>query len=195
MAPIIELTSKIWLVLTSEERFLQFAQNRPFEFQIIPVYLASFDRASVQNLAGHGRLPISLSDVCGFSEMLHNVTKLSSRVSIFCAGADPKQQVSIAFLLGCHLIMSNGLGFEEAYLSFKPLYGPIDRYFGNLEFTCSLRALCCAKCLSWIASDSEGETMLYGQMEMDEFMHYSRHTRPTTLSIPMNSPIKILTIN
>jgi hypothetical protein len=185
MRPIIELTSKIWLALSSEQGLLQLKHNLPPEFQIIPFDLTSFGNgAFVQHLAGCRRLPLSLSDIYSFSDMMQKLSKVGSRIKIVCAGVNPKQQIAIAFLLGCHLIMSNSRGFEEAYLAFTPLHETVDRNFGDAEFRCLLRALCCAKCLSWIdfRSDSDSKAMLTCRIEMDEFMHYSRHTRLTTVS-------------
>ncbi len=114
--------------------------------------------------------------------MMQNVSKDGSSVRILCAGVDPEQQVAIAYMLGCYLIMSNDLGFEEVCLAFTPLYETIDRCVGNVAFTSSLRSLCCAKCLGWIdfRNDSEREMVLRGNIEMDEVIHYSRYTCLTT---------------
>jgi hypothetical protein len=181
MQHMIKLTSKIWLALSSEQGLLKLKNNLPPEYQIVPFNVIG---ALVQRVAGCRRLPFSLSDIYSFSDMMQNLSKVGSSVKIVCAGVNPKEQIAIAFLLGCHLIMWNGLGFEEAYLAFTPLYETVDRNFGNIEFKCLLRALCCAKCLSWIdfRSDSDGKAMLNGRIEMDEFMHYSRHTRLTAVS-------------
>jgi hypothetical protein len=111
-----------------------------------------------------------------FIEIMQN-DDLGSKIKIICTGVDPVQQVASAFLLGCYLILSTGLGFEEACLAFRPLSETIDRCIGNVVFKNSLRALCCAKCLNWIdfRRDSESETMLHQQIEIDEFIHYSRY--------------------
>jgi hypothetical protein len=177
MLPSIELNSKIWLVLDSEQRLLQHSKKFKYKYLIIPFQLATLaNGALVRHLSGNSLMPFSLSDIYAFSEMMQRVSRLGPSVRFLCAGVDPEQQVALAFLLACHMIMTNGLGFEEAYLLFKPLYETIDRCIGNLAFTSSLRALCCAKCLNWIdfRNDSENGTMVHGRMDMDEAIHYSR---------------------
>ena len=178
MLPVIELNSKIWLFLNSEQRLLQLAQQITFEFIILPFHSGTFSsKALAPHLQGQRQIPFSLSDIYGFNEMMQNVSRCSSKVKIICAGVDPVQQVAIAFLLGCHLIMSNGLGFEEAYLPFRPLYATIEQCFGNVAFTSSLRALCCVKCLNWIdfRKDPIDESQPRCIIDMEEFIHYSRH--------------------
>ena len=57
------------------------------------------------------------------------------------------------FIIGCHLIMTHGLGFEETYLCFKPFHKYLKSHPPKCgeSFEAWLRAFCCAKCLDWIS--------------------------------------------
>ena len=178
MSPIIELElfSKTWLVLDSEQRFLQITQKLPSDFSIVkevPIHLS---------LSANTSMPSTLSDVFRFSEMMQR-SEYGSNLKILCAGVDPVQHVASAFLLACHFILWNGLGFEEAYLVFKPISETIEQCIGIVAFTNSLRALCCAKCLDWIdfRRDSEIETKYCQQIEMGKLVHYSRYSHLTKI--------------
>lgn len=70
---------------------------------------------------------------------------------IFCAGKDLEYQIELSILLGCHLIMTHGLGFEETFLAFRPLNSFFKQTsFLDISLENILRAFCCAKCLNWI---------------------------------------------
>jgi hypothetical protein len=90
-----------------------------------------------------------------------------------------EQQVWICFLLGCHLVVSHGMGFEETILSFKPLHQVFDQFsvaYG-ISFEQSLRAFCAAKCLNWIdfeVSPTLGPSSL---SMIDNLVHENRSVR------------------
>ncbi len=95
-----------------------------------------------------------LSDIYRFDdtmrrEIARSTAGLKQLVDI---GTDPVIQARNSFFLGCHLIMSHGLGFEEAFLSLRSLHELFDQCYrkNNISVEKSLRAFCCAKCLNWI---------------------------------------------
>ncbi len=65
-----------------------------------------------------------LSDIYRFDDILRReiVNNTSGFKQIVNIGTDPVIQARNSFFLGCHLIMSHGLGFEEAFLSLRSLH-------------------------------------------------------------------------
>jgi hypothetical protein len=72
--------------------------------------------------------------------------------------------------------MTHGLGFEEAFLSFRSFHELFQSYAEGVSVENVLRAFCCAKCLNWIdfkaASDAENKPSK--SINIPEFIHYSR---------------------
>ena len=82
------------------------------------------------------------------------------------------------FMIGCHLIINHGLGFEETYLSLKPF----NKYFSECSPICGdsfetwLRCFCCAKCLDWIDFRvSPQYTAGNHTIQIDKFIHDDRY--------------------
>ena len=68
---------------------------------------------------------------------------------VFLIGREINQQKKSLFLIGCHLILTHGLEFEEACLSLKRFSGFIDDKFSEWSVGTGLRSFCCAKCMDW----------------------------------------------
>jgi hypothetical protein len=112
-----------------------------------------------------------LSDIFRFddivrSEAAKNSSGFKQLVNI---GSDPVTQARSSFFLGCHLIMSHGLGFEEAFLSLRPLHALFEQFsqMGYISVENSLRAFCCAKCLNWI----DFRISTGNDIQIDRFVH------------------------
>ena len=135
------------------------------------------ERGSLSTDRNSGFWPIGLSEIFHFNTMITKTSKLhASYKLVLCAGSDVQAQVQLAFLLGCHMIMTHGLGFEEAYLAFRPLFTLFESILSDeMSVEKSLRAFCCAKCLNWI---DFGQHIDKSQSDhpicMDEFDHYAR---------------------
>jgi hypothetical protein len=123
--------------------------------------------------------PSSLSEIFRFNAMVAKISKLYAGFKlIFCAGRFVQSKVQLAFLLGCHMIMTHGLGFEEAYLAFRPIYGLFEETSSDeMSVEKAMRAFCCAKCLNWIdfGQQIDGSTGDH-PICMDESDHYARCT-------------------
>ena len=123
--------------------------------------------------------PSSLSEIFRFNAMVAKISKLDAGLKlVFCAGPFVQSQVQLAFLLGCHMIMTHGLGFEEAYLAFRPLYGLFEQTSSEeMSVEKSMRAFCCAKCLNWIdfGQHIDGSRADH-PICMDESDHYARYS-------------------
>jgi hypothetical protein len=116
----------------------------------------------------------SLGHIFRFDDMVKGIQGgCSGQKILFCTGPELFRQIRIAYLIGCHLIMAHGLGFEETYLAFNSMRGRDDLCLEGRTFVqTSLRAVCCSKCLNWI--DFRAEDHSTSRIEMDEFIHYAR---------------------
>ncbi len=81
------------------------------------------------------------------------------------------------------MIMTHGLGFEEAYLAFRSLYGLFEKTASDeMSVEKSMRAFCCAKCLNWIdfGQHTMGSTPDH-PISLDESDHYARYSGTPSL--------------
>ena len=105
--------------------------------------------------------------------MKNLLTKQTKHVLV-CPGHGTNIQARTLLLLGGHLIMSQGMGFEETVLAFRPLNALLQmNLHGVLSFEAMLRAVCCAKCLSWIDFGLEHAKQTDNGIQMDEYVHYA----------------------
>jgi hypothetical protein len=120
---------------------------------------------------------ISLSNVFKFSNIIKNASKRNPQCKIaLCCGREPGLRIQIACLLGCHLIMEQGLGFEEAYLALAPIHSPALTHSktGAEMLKNALRALCCGKCLNWLGMDKCPLEASPCTWSTEEYLHYAR---------------------
>jgi hypothetical protein len=123
--------------------------------------------------------PCSLSRIFKFDKMATSLERKSPSMRlVFCTGHDQTEQVSTALLLGCHMIMSHGCGFEETNLAFKYFHSkaavPSDS--NNVSIQNCWRAVCQAKCRNWIDLESMSQIQdeCVGAICMQEYLHYAR---------------------
>jgi hypothetical protein len=122
----------------------------------------------------------SLVEIFKFNNKVKSILRRCPNLKLaFCAGTEPSTQLKIAFLLGCHLIMEQGLGFEATYMAFRPLHSLFETQdmMGAPTIRSSFRAFCCCKCLNWIDFSEEQDSSKLKPLEtisMDEHMHYAR---------------------
>lgn len=75
------------------------------------------------------------------------------------------------------MILSHGVGFEEAYLAFRPLHQLVD---GSEPAGVSIRscwwAMCCAKVHGWVDFDPvlRQGPQSPGSVHVEEYLHYAR---------------------
>ena len=125
----------------------------------------------------HTNAVYSLVEIFKFDSLMQRAT--SSHVGnaqiLVCTGLDQPSQARLLFNLGCHLLMSNGLGYEETLLAFRPFttliasHGP-----GQVWAESFWRAICCAKCLNWIDFKPMQAEGTCAMLNMDEYIHYAR---------------------
>ncbi len=184
MFPVMKLSSKLWLVLSSQQNARLVAQQLTCEESVASVDSSTFHNqfpAFCEMPHGVRLLPFSLSEIYQFDGLMqHSLSKKGSTPLLLYAGTEPAQQVAVTFLLGCHLLMTHGLAFEEVVLALRPLQAKIGDVLGPLgcaAFSTALRAVCCARCLDWIdfRQDSDDRAPRKCRIEMDECLHYSRY--------------------
>ena len=127
--------------------------------------------------------PPNADDVYKFDLMACDLeAKFSTQKIVFHSGHDPQAQATLAFLLGCHMMLSHGLGFEETYLAFRRLHGLLDPQSCNgphISVKTCLRAFCRAKCSNWIVfkdlatASSESTSSIH----ILKYLHYARSPR------------------
>ena len=92
----------------------------------------------------------SLSEIFKYNTVLSKLARGNPNNNfVIFTGPEPTMQVKLAFLVGCHLILEHGLGFEATYLALRPLHLLFDRNSVNqaMSVKAALRAFCCSKCL------------------------------------------------
>jgi hypothetical protein len=122
---------------------------------------------------------------------------------VFCAGSEPSPQARAAFLLGCHLIMSQGLSFDRTYIAFQRFHDAFDAVplaapdaagmsrggGGALGVPSCWAALACAKGLGWIdfgrvfARDAEVPPSF---INIEDYVHFARPVPPPALTALSN---------
>jgi hypothetical protein len=99
--------------------------------------------------------PSSLIEIFKFDEMACTLERKNPTIKlVFCTGAGQPSQVRVAFLVGCHMIMSHGVDSEETHLAFKNFHGLFQRFSpadgGGVTVESCWHALYRAKSLNWI---------------------------------------------
>ena len=96
----------------------------------------------------------SVEDIFRFDQMACALEErnLSHKI-VFQSRLDWHSHATLAFLMGCHMMLSHGLGFEETYLAFRRLHTIMDpepRNEPQITVKSCLRAFCRAKCSNWM---------------------------------------------
>ena len=125
----------------------------------------------------------SLEDIFRFNELAMDLQQRSPTTKIvFQAGSDQFSQATFAFLVGCHLMLSHGLGFEETYLAVSRIPGAIEprgQDLPSISVRGCLRAFCRAKCHNWICfteSEASQPSEDVSSIHVEEYLHYARCT-------------------
>ena len=137
--------------MKSGNAYQDYLKPEPPSSQFVTIHLSKFldehDQSSPSSYFG------SLLEVYRFDLMAKGLTahqQGSKLVYVFGQGLHSHERC--LFLIGCHLMMTHGLGFEETCLSLKPVLKKVnlhDAPCGEL-LKAWLRSICCAKCLDWI---------------------------------------------
>ncbi len=167
---LMQLNSRISVALISEERAHKFAPCLCLECR-------TFEPPNESNLCDtpENCVSLSLEEMFGFDANIQNLVQLQAPHVVVCTGFEAKRQAKTLMLLGCHMVLSQGMAFEEAFLIFRPLHSLIrTHYTGISAFEILLRAMCCAKCLNWIDFGLACNNRAKACIQMDEFIHYAR---------------------
>ncbi len=171
---LVELNSRISVTLSSEERAHKIDPGLGQECHIIEPH-----REHSLVVTAENSVSFSLEDMFHFDDIMQKLVQQQARRIVVCTGVETNRQARTLMLLGCHMVMSQGMGFEEAFLIFRPLHSMLEIHLrGTSAFEIVLRAMCCAKCLSWINFGPAPENGI----QMDEFIHYARFALPLSES-------------
>ena len=120
----------------------------------------------------------SLSEIHEFDTAANSLAyRRNNAITLFEIVDDVDSKLRSLYLIGCHLIMTYGLGFEETYLCFKRFHTVFEEHAANVgeSFATWLRSFCCAKCLDWINFRvSPNKSSVSHQMHIDNFVHDTR---------------------
>jgi hypothetical protein len=169
--------SKIFLSLFSKETLRDRECNFPsVQFRDYLVVELKIDESELLLKTSGGITSVSLQEVHRFDSFVRKMIALQPHLKLLiCAGDEPFRQIRTMLLVGCHLIISQGLGFEESFLAlsaFRPFHPLFEEHLASLESL--LRAVCCAKCLDWINFNLDVSEDCTTQIHMEEYIHYSR---------------------
>jgi hypothetical protein len=176
---IVPIHSHLFLALCKHEHVASIMESDPKMY--FATQVMSSDGFETLHSATVGSFhPSDLSEICRFDSNVKSLMQLNPKLKlIVCATNEIPQQVHFAFLLGCHMIMTLGLGFEETYLAFRPLHNLFAiQSTEEMSLEKSLRAFCCAKCLNWI-DFGQGPSSCCGKYRpicMEEYDKYARYT-------------------
>ena len=122
-------------------------------------------------------VPSSLTEIYKFDEMVQRFERnMEECVIVFSAGRSKYSQRRVAFLIGCHLIISKCCFAHDVYQCFC---GPHEILGDNVQKAIIMdcwKALHKVRSLAWIDFRERftQSTSQAGSIDMEEFMHYSR---------------------
>ncbi len=163
---LMKINSRITVSLSSEETAQKFVE----------CHIVEPRSKVVLTETGENSVSFSLEEMFEFDDIMQKLVKGQvNRGIIVCTGSETNRQARTLMLLGCHMVISQGMGFEEAFLIFRPLHSLIQTHLRGISaFEVLLRAMCCAKCLNWISFGPAGNNRPESCIQMDEFVHYAR---------------------
>jgi hypothetical protein len=185
-----KLHNRISVVLENEAK--QSSKRAPSGFCVVNLDIAY---PTTDSMYEKDISKVTLEEIYRFDEIIKNAMANDSRHDqvLICAGLEPCRQVRVLFLLGCHLIMSQGLGFEETVLAYRPFKSLIaDHCSDDVRLEEYWRGLCCAKCLAWIDFNKCQDDQSESGIQMDEYMHYARQALQISFPVLMLAPISSL---
>jgi hypothetical protein len=164
-----EINSRISVMLSSKERAYKVSPELRRERIVEPH--REYNRVE----AAERSISLSLEEMFQFDVIMQNLINRHSHRVVVCTGSETSRQARTLMLLGCHMVMSQGMAFEETLLRFRPLQSLIQTYFNGISaFEVLLRAICCAKCLNWIDFGFGNNDIPESGIQMDEYIHYAR---------------------
>ena len=173
--------NRLYLALLGEKQAEIVARNiLTLNYLVVPLSVS--DVADIQSTKDNETFePPCLGDIFKFDEMASALERKHPRMKlVFHTGPNQTTQIGMAFLMGCHLIMSHGVGFEETFLTFRNFHS-ISELKANgsadISITSCWRAFCCAKCLAWIEFNKVVCDSVHDDkcIHIDEYMHYARY--------------------
>jgi predicted Rdx family selenoprotein len=117
-----------------------------------------------------------LGDIFRFDEMLTKVRR-RNRVNeqsqiIFSVASSINSQINVAFLLGCHLMLSSGMSYEQILSVFEPYLEKLAINSSRLHTFWS--AVNRARVLGWLRGQDCDAPDDDVTIEMEEYFHYAR---------------------
>jgi hypothetical protein len=176
------ISPRIYIALynqTQAETMAQHALNLKHVLVSIETVIRD-DFGICQDVKEHGYRPCSLIDIYKFDEIVNQVARRDAdHKLVIVAGCRAILQSKAFFLIGCHMILSQGLDAEQTYTIFKDR-GQLSLLEGSPDNIVAVvdcwRALHRAASVSWIDFREHLNVECDDDLtiNMDEFIHYSR---------------------
>ena len=186
----LNIHNRLYLALLDEKQSEAVARNVLQKCYLV----VTLDMVNIRKLDEHDTPeletfdPQGLGDIFRFDEMANALARKDSKLKlVFQTGADQRVQRSLTFLLGCHMILSHGVGFEEAYLAFRQLHHLVEFDAENsVTIRSCWRAFCCAKVHGWVDFNPVLGPSPYDAdcMHIEEYLHYARHVADSSIFGP-----------
>ena len=147
------------------------------KYIMVPMASALKDDSDIRT-QNQSIVPSSLIDIYDFNEMANQIArKNGDHRLVFSAGSNVKIQIKVVFLIGCHMILSQGLDADQIFAifrSFEELF--VDLKCSQVNILDCWRALHRSTCAGWIDfRERFGYECDRDQtIDMEEFIHYSR---------------------
>jgi hypothetical protein len=169
---------QLYLALYDEQQALKMSRHAiTGKFIIIP-RSKEFKKDTSECLDWDGFLPSSLIDIY----MFINAAKQTARRNpdsklIFVVGSNFAGLSKMVFLMGCHMIISEGIdvgSVNQTFERFDEVF--VHKGENKLNILDSWRAVEQASCVGWIDFEERFDTEdnIEGTIDMEEFTHYSR---------------------
>ena len=129
-------------------------------FLVVPILMEDQYRlceggSSSSNMEHNAFSPSSLTEIFKFDEMACALERNNTKTRlVFCTGGSHASQARLAFLVGCHMMMSHGTTLDDTIQYFRNLHGLFHQFAstngGNVSVQSCWRALSSARSLHWI---------------------------------------------
>ena len=137
--------------------------------------------------------PSTLAQIYKFDQILRDISRKNVGAKlVFCSGTERLAQSKIAFLFGCHLLMTHCVDLESVIMAFAPMnhiFGVTEPSSDSFSVWSCWRALACAKQMDWLDFWEVFDTGDCSDccIKIEEFLHYARWAMPFLVKIVSTS--------
>ena len=175
--------NRLYLALFDGEQAEIVSKNiLTLNYFVVPLSISTVSNTCSKSFEAHTPFdPPSLRDIFEFDQIASSLERKYPRTKlVFQTGSDRDVQIKMAFLIGCHMIMSHGLELDETIQCFRGMHSLFESKTPNSSEIVSVlscwHAFYCAKCLNWMGLDRflADTTQDDHCIHIEEYLHYAR---------------------